>query len=75
VLSIKTTKPKAGRSARYDDAISDDGYFSYAFQGDDPRNRDNTALRKAFENHRPASSWTATRAHCAAPSASAPPAS
>ncbi|MBK1633846.1 hypothetical protein CKO31_24565 [Thiohalocapsa halophila] len=40
VLGIKTTKPKAGRTARYDDAISDDGYFSYAFQGSDPGSRD-----------------------------------
>ena len=53
VLSIKTTKPRQGRTARYDDAISDDGYFAYAFQGNDPRNRDNTALREALEDQSP----------------------
>jgi putative restriction endonuclease len=53
VLSIKTTKPKQGRTARYDDALSNDGYFSYAFQGDDPGNRDNTALREAFDDQSP----------------------
>jgi putative restriction endonuclease len=53
VLSIKTTKPRQGRTARYDDAISDDGYFSYAFQGSDPRSRDNAALREAFEDQSP----------------------
>lgn len=53
VLSIKTTKPKAGRTARYDDAVRDDGYFTYAFQGDAPRSRDNTALREAFEDQSP----------------------
>lgn len=53
VLSIKTTKPRKGRTARYDDALSDDGYFSYAFQGDDPGNHDNTALREAFEDQSP----------------------
>jgi putative restriction endonuclease len=53
VLSIKTTKPKEGRSGRYDDALSDDGYFSYAFQGEDPANHDNTCLREAFEDQSP----------------------
>ncbi|MFE8033569.1 HNH endonuclease [Thiohalocapsa marina] len=53
ILSIKTTKPKLGRTARYDDALSDDGFFSYAFQGTDPGNRDNRALREAFEDQTP----------------------
>ncbi|MBK1618477.1 HNH endonuclease [Lamprobacter modestohalophilus] len=53
ILSIKTTKPKQGRTARYDDALGDDGDFSYAFQGTDPGNRDNTALRQAFEDQTP----------------------
>ena len=53
VLSIKTTQPRKGRVARYDDSISDDGYFSYAFQGEDPDNRDNTALRETFEDRSP----------------------
>ncbi len=53
VLSIKTTKPRKGRTARYDDALVGDGYFSYAFQGDDPANHDNTCLREAFEDQSP----------------------
>ena len=53
ILSIKTTKPKQGRQARYDDALRDDGYFSYAFQGTDPGNHDNQGLREAFEDQSP----------------------
>ena len=53
VLSIKTTVPRAGRRARYDDALKDNGDFSYAFQGHDPRSRDNQALREAFEDQTP----------------------
>jgi putative restriction endonuclease len=53
VLSVKTTKPKQGRTARYDDVVGSDGYFSYAFQGNDPGNRDNTALRESFEDQSP----------------------
>ena len=53
ILSIKTTRPRQGRTARYDDALGDDGDFSYAFQGTDPSNRDNTALRQAFEDQTP----------------------
>jgi putative restriction endonuclease len=53
VLSIKTTKPRQGRTARYDDVVGSDGYFSYAFQGRDPTNHDNTCLREAFEDQSP----------------------
>jgi len=53
VLSIKTTKPRKGRTARYDDALVGDGYFSYAFQGNDPANHDNTSLREAFADQLP----------------------
>ncbi len=53
VLSIKTTKPRKGRTARYDDSLVGDGYFSYAFQGDEPANHDNTCLREAFEDQSP----------------------
>ena len=53
VLSIKTSRPRQGRTARYDDSLGDDGYFSYAFQGDDPGNRDNQALRESFEDQTP----------------------
>nr|WP_242467563.1 HNH endonuclease [Thiocapsa imhoffii] len=53
VLSIKTTKPKRGRTARYDDALGDDGDFIDAFQDDDPNSRDNVALRESFEEQSP----------------------
>ena len=53
ILSIKTTKPKQGRQARYDDALRSDGYFTYAFQGTDPDNHDNRCLREAFEDQAP----------------------
>ncbi|WP_295448440.1 HNH endonuclease [uncultured Thiodictyon sp.] len=53
VLSIKTNQPRMGRSTRYDDALSSDGYFSYAFQGVDPTSRDNICLREAFEDQAP----------------------
>jgi putative restriction endonuclease len=53
VLSIKTTKPMQGGIARYDDALGDDGYFSYAFQGDNPANHFNRALRETFEDQSP----------------------
>ena len=47
-LSIKTTVPKAGREARYDDEVaSDNPYFSYCYQGDDPGNHFNRSLRDA----------------------------
>jgi putative restriction endonuclease len=53
VPSIKTIKPRRGRTARYDDALSDDGDFIYAFQGEDPNSRDNVALRESFEDQTP----------------------
>ena len=53
VLSIKTNLPRVGRSTRYDDALSSDGYFSYAFQGTDPTSRDNICLREAFQDQTP----------------------
>jgi putative restriction endonuclease len=53
VLSIKTNQPRQGRSARYDDALSGNGYFVYAFQGTDAANRDNTCLREAFDDQTP----------------------
>ena len=47
-LSVKTTIPRAGRSARYRDEMRSNGYFSYDFQGDDPDNNANQAL---FQSH------------------------
>jgi putative restriction endonuclease len=47
-LSIKTTVPKAGREARYDDEVaSDNPWFSYCYQGDDPHSHRNRPLRNA----------------------------
>jgi putative restriction endonuclease len=53
VLSIKTTRPREGRAARYDDQVGSDGYFTYAFQGTESDNHDNNALREAFEDGSP----------------------
>jgi putative restriction endonuclease len=53
VLSIKTTIPRTGRSARYDDIASDEGFFVYRFQGSDPESSDNIALRESFEDQAP----------------------
>lgn len=53
VLSIKTTKPKPGRVARYDDQVGTDGLFVYAFQGNDPTSRDNICLQEAYEDQTP----------------------
>lgn len=51
-LSIKTTVPKTGRVARYDDLVSNDA-FHYRFQGEDPNSHDNRALRLAHELQTP----------------------
>jgi len=45
-LSVKTVIPRKGRSARYDDLASDDG-FIYRLQGDDAASRDNLLLLNA----------------------------
>lgn len=47
-LSIKTTVPRQGREARYDDLFSDEG-FLYRFQGTDVEGRDNRRLVRAME--------------------------
>ncbi|MBW2253692.1 MAG: HNH endonuclease [Deltaproteobacteria bacterium] len=53
-LSIKTTVPKPGRTARYDDQLaSEAGHFVYKFQGDDPRARDNQLLHVAYRLQAP----------------------
>lgn len=47
-LSIKTTVPRRGRRARYDDEVaSDAAFFGYRYQGTDPASRDNRLLREA----------------------------
>lgn len=53
VLSVRTTRPKAGRASRYDDEVRADGLFSYAFQGTDSHNHDNNALLESFEDQTP----------------------
>lgn len=59
-LSIKTTVPREGREARYDDLSSDDGFF-YKFQGDDPNARDNRLLSRAQELDAPLIYFYGTR--------------
>ncbi|WAM26804.1 HNH endonuclease [Myxococcus sp. NMCA1] len=44
-LSIKTTVPRQGREARYDDLRSNEG-FQYRFQGTDVASRDNRRLAR-----------------------------
>lgn len=51
-LSIKTTRPKAGRKARYKDLVSNEG-FLYEFQGDDPNSWDNQLLFHAYKTGTP----------------------
>lgn len=53
-LSIKTSIPRNGRLRRYDDEIgSESPYFGYAYQGNDPSNRDNSALRLCLRDGLP----------------------
>jgi len=53
-LSMKTTVPREGRTARYDDQIaSEAGHFVYKFQGDDPRAWDNRWLHTAYRLQAP----------------------
>ena len=53
-LSLTTASVRPGVTPRYDDQIaSDDGWFEYRYQGDDPRAVDNRAVRRAFELGRP----------------------
>lgn len=49
-LSTKTTVPKKGKQARYDDQIaSDAGYFVYRLQDLGPEAHDNVLLRRSYE--------------------------
>lgn len=52
-LSIKTTKPRAGRHNVYADAENTDGTFVYSLQGSDPDNHFNRALRECHEDRLP----------------------
>ncbi len=51
-LSIKTTVPREGRVARYDDLTSDEG-FLYRFQGENPDAWDNRLLFRAHSTGTP----------------------
>lgn len=52
-LSIKTTVPRQGRTARYDDIASDDGAFFYRFKGSDPGSHSNQLLARAQQLNAP----------------------
>lgn len=53
-LSIKTTIPRRGREARYDDQIASEApYFEYRHQGEDPGSRDNDRLRQCWQQALP----------------------
>jgi putative restriction endonuclease len=59
-LSIRTSAPRKGRDARYEDQGSVEEIFTlgdqplrYAFQGNDPANHDNQLLRHAHEQQLP----------------------
>lgn len=53
-LSITTAPPRAGKTPPYDDQVaSEDGWFVYRYQGDDPDLWTNRAVRRAMEVQRP----------------------
>lgn len=53
-LTVVTVQPRAGRPRPYDDQIaSDQDYFLYRYQGEDPNYWTNRAVRRAFELQRP----------------------
>lgn len=48
-LSVKTNVPRAGREARYDDQVaSDEGFFTYCYQGAEVDAWDNRALAETY---------------------------
>jgi putative restriction endonuclease len=51
-LSIKTTIPRVGRQARYDDSV-DGGTLAYRFHGTDPEHLDNRLLLAAMRQGAP----------------------
>jgi putative restriction endonuclease len=52
-LSITTANVKRGAKPKYDDQIAQDGWFEYRYQGTDPTDWDNVAVRAAHQLHRP----------------------
>lgn len=52
-LSIRTTYTKPGEEPPYADHVGEDGLQRYKYQGQDPNNYDNRALRTAMEHQLP----------------------
>ncbi len=53
-LTVVTVQPRAGRPRPYDDQVaSDEDYFVYRYQGEDPTYWTNEAVRNAFRLQRP----------------------
>lgn len=53
-LSVTTAAVKKGVAPRYDDQIgSDDGWFEYRYQGDNPKAWENVAVRNAMRDRTP----------------------
>lgn len=53
-LTVVTVQPRAGRPRPYDDQIaSNQDYFVYRYQGEDPNYWTNEAVRKAYQLQRP----------------------
>lgn len=52
-LSVTTASVRKGVRPKYDDQIGGDGWFEYRYQGSDPTDWDNVAVRRAFELRRP----------------------
>ena len=48
-ISIRTTPPKLGQEAPYNDHFTPDGRFIYSYRGADPSHRDNVLLRSCME--------------------------
>ncbi|HKS06826.1 MAG TPA: HNH endonuclease [Gemmatimonadaceae bacterium] len=53
-LTIVTVAPKPGRPAPYDDQLDENtGFFTYKYEGTDPNNPRNRAVRRAYETRAP----------------------
>jgi putative restriction endonuclease len=52
-LSITTAAHKKGVAPRYDDDIGSNGWFEYRYQGTNPNDWDNVAVRAAGQHQRP----------------------
>jgi putative restriction endonuclease len=52
-LSVTTASIRKGVKPKYDDQIGGEGWFEYRYQGNDPTDWDNVAVRRAYELKRP----------------------